>query len=214
MWEAYTVKTLLIVGNDKFSGRAIEYLGTQNKQVMIVVDSSTNIRRVFHLLCKKRISFQLLCKMMLCSVLRKGRRPALAYDKISSNKGLQSIINENCIELVILFRAGLLINAETLAMGVPIFNIHCAKLPEYGGLGAIQKALLEGAYMQAATLHVVTKSIDEGKTLDTEPYSLDTEKSYCENEDVAYQAGIDLLKRTIQKLRTKLYCIELINKLA
>ena len=44
------MKTLLIVGNDKFSGRAIEYLGTQNKQVMIVVDSSTNIRRVFHLL--------------------------------------------------------------------------------------------------------------------------------------------------------------------
>ena len=78
-------------------------------------------------------------------------------------------------------------------------NIHCAKVPDYGGLGSIQKALDEKCYAQNSTLHQVTTTIDQGKVFDTESYKLDPNKSYFTNENIAYKSGLLLLQRTLQK---------------
>ena len=83
-------------------------------------------------------------------------------------------------------------------MGIPIYNIHAARVPEYGGLGSIARALKDGALEQFASLHEVTSKIDEGKLLDTENFLLSPKASYFENEQTAYSAAIRLLMRRIQ----------------
>jgi folate-dependent phosphoribosylglycinamide formyltransferase PurN len=97
----------------------------------------------------------------------------------------------------VLFRAGLIVGPAVLSTGVPVMNIHCARIPEYGGIGSIDRALRDGAYSQCATLHQVTTRIDEGEVHATEPYQLDPADGYCSNEDRAYDAGIRLLKRVL-----------------
>ena len=82
---------------------------------------------------------------------------------------------------------------------MPILNIHAAKVPEYGGIGSIQKALKDGAYEQFASLHEVTDRIDQGELVDTEKFVLRANSSYAENEKIAYGASINLLLRNIKK---------------
>jgi asparagine synthetase B (glutamine-hydrolysing) len=55
------------------------------------------------------------------------------------------------------------------------------------------------AYEQEATLHKVTEKIDEGEVIDTEKFTLNPNVSYCENETISYNAGIRLLKRTVEQ---------------
>ena len=76
-----------------------------------------------------------------------------------------------------------------------ILNIHCAKIPEYGGIGVLDRALNDKAYNQEATLHIITERIDEGEVITVEPYKLQESLSYRENENIAYDAGIKLFNR-------------------
>lgn len=82
-------------------------------------------------------------------------------------------------------------------------NIHCAKVPEYGGLGSIERAIKNRALEQYATLHQVTTTIDKGEIFDLEPFYLDAQKSYCFNENTAYEAGLRLLSRTVSRQTSK-----------
>ena len=86
-----------------------------------------------------------------------------------------------------------------ISLGVPLLNVHCAKIPEFGGIGSIAKALRNKSFEQEATLHKVSKKIDEGKVIDTEKFSLNPDASYCKNETIAYNAGIRLLKRIVEQ---------------
>ncbi len=193
------MNTLLILGNDKFAGEALNQLVPLSEHVMVAVDCSTDIRRVLRLLLKKRLSCLLLIKMALCSYFRKGEKPASILSRIESNRDLQALFTWKKIDRIILFRAGLIISEEMLKNCIPIFNIHCARIPDYGGLGAIWNAIKDEAWEQQAILHNVTSTIDVGAILDSEPYRLDPRKSYCENENIAYLAGIRLLKRTLNR---------------
>jgi folate-dependent phosphoribosylglycinamide formyltransferase PurN len=117
--------------------------------------------------------------------------------RVKSNAELAQVIDLHSPRRVVLFRAGLIVGDAVLSIGVPIMNIHCATIPRYGGIGSIQRALDDGAYRQCATLHEVTRTIDDGAVHATEPYSLDPALCYCENENVAYGAGIRLLQRIL-----------------
>ena len=192
------MKIMLILGNDKLSGEALRALASIGDHVLVVVDCSTGLCRVFRLLIKKRLSLLLLIRMAWCSFLRKGENPSRKFDRIKSNDSIQSLLKLHRPECVVLFRAGLVINVETINTGIPMLNIHCARIPEYAGLGSIYKALKDKAWEQEATLHRVTKTIDGGEVIISEPYRLDPQKSYCENEDIAYKAGIRLLGRALE----------------
>jgi len=136
--------------------------------------------------------------MLICELRR--NKNILRNNKlevIKNNNDLFFYIKKYEPKKIILFRVGLVIQKKVISFGVPIFNIHCAMLPKYKGLGAIHKAINQKAVMQKATLHKVTYKIDSGKILDTEPYKINLKKSYCFNENQAYNAGIKLLKRSI-----------------
>ena len=193
-----TEKTLLVVGADKISLNAITSF-RQSDALSIYVDRSTNIHRISRLLLRRRLALTLLLKMLYCEARRRGGARSGMYSSIRSNVQLVRIIEEEVPMRIVLFRAGLIINKAVLSLGVPVMNIHCARLPEYGGLGSINSALRAGSYQQNATLHRVTESIDAGAILETEPYLLDPASSYCENEARAYAAGARLLRRILKE---------------
>lgn len=191
------MKTMLILGGDRIGQKAMEYL-KESESLVIVVDRSTSIKRVAKLILRKRLSPILILKMLICEFRRPSSDvPSIVSPGIVNNKDLLALLDTHKPERVVLFRAGLLINREVISQGIPLFNIHCANVPEYGGLGSIDRALKDNAFEQNATLHQVTTTIDEGQVFDVEPFRLDASKSYCHNEDFAYQAGLKLLYRTI-----------------
>jgi folate-dependent phosphoribosylglycinamide formyltransferase PurN len=196
-----TDKTLLIFGNDKISARVHASL-PPDERLVVAIDRSTNVGRVLRLLRRGSLNGRLVVQMLWCELRRSAPAARTTGESVSSNSDLVKLLNLHTPMRVVLYRAGLIINSEVLAAGVPIMNIHCAKVPEYGGIGSIAKALREHAYLQCATLHQVTETIDSGVVFDTEAYELDPDSSYCVNEDRAYAAGQRLLLRTLQQQGT------------
>lgn len=185
------MNSLLVVGNDKLGRRLVNRLGPV-AGVTVVYDCSSDYSRAFKLFWKGVLSLSTVLKMAL------SERKRLDFivpnsDTITNNQELLSLITALNPETIYLFRAGLIINRQVIATGIPVLNIHCASLPHYGGLGSIARALHDGAYQQEATLHRVTTRIDDGQVLATIPYMLDPSASYYANEETAYEAGIALV---------------------
>ena len=108
--------------------------------------------------------------MFWAELSRNGSKPPSHLSSIYSNKDLYLELQKAYYNKVYLFRAGLVINESVLKLGFLILNIHAAKIPEYGGIGSINRALKDRVFEQCASLHVITKEIDQGKVLDQEPY--------------------------------------------
>ena len=192
------MKTLLILGNDKLSQLAISFIGLNNN-FKILIDKSINLKKIFKLLAKRVISPFLFAKICFCELSRRSFCSLETFNSIKNNKELLSFVENNNIKKIILFRAGLIINKELIEKKILILNIHAAKVPKYGGIGSIQKALKEREFNQYASLHIVNATIDKGKVLDKEKYILSQNNSYCRNEEIAYKASIKLLSRTLLK---------------
>ena len=192
------MKTMVILGNDKIGLSAMQISELTSPNFILIIDKSTNIKRVFRLVLKGRLGFVLLLKMLLCEIHR-PTFPSITKSllEVKSNKDLISAIYKYKPSRIILFRAGLIISREVIALGIPLMNIHCAKVPKYGGIGSIQSALTDGDFSQCATLHQVTTTIDQGIIFEEVPYILDPNKSYCCNENIAYLAGLTLLRRCL-----------------
>ena len=190
------MKTLLILGGDCIARSVVKHLEPRN-DLLVVIDQSTSLKRVARLIWTRRLALSVVMKMLFCECKRSAPSTSmLNFPTIKNNGHLLDIIYENKPERIVLFRAGLVISKEVISRGIPLMNIHCAKVPEYGGLGSIHRAIKESATSQNATLHQVTKTIDGGQVFDLEPYELDLNKSYCFNENTAYQAGLRLLLKT------------------
>jgi len=114
-------------------------------------------------------------------------------ERVRNSQEFLQKIKDTGAKRVYLFRAGLIIPGGILTSGAEILNVHCASLHSYWGLGSIQRALEDEVWEQEATLHRVEASIDHGEVLRTVGYRLDPRWSYGQNEDWAYDAGIQLL---------------------
>jgi folate-dependent phosphoribosylglycinamide formyltransferase PurN len=186
---------LLVIGNDKIGRRMYARLGA-NDCVQIVIDASSNPKRVLRLIRKRVIPISLLIKMVWAEIFRYDY-PVEDVKKIYTNADLLSFINEQQIDRVYLFRGSLIINQKVINSRADIYNVHCASIPDYGGLGAIQRALEDNALDQEATLHRVTEKVDVGEVIRVMPYKLVKNYSYRQNEDIAYNAGIQLLVKEL-----------------
>lgn len=193
------IKTLLILGNDKIAGSALTKINNIDKDTKIIIDRSTNFKRIKRLIQKKILKPSLIFKMALNEIARKDKKPNKKLSGISSNTDILKIIQDFSPDRLILFRAGLIINKEILNTGIPVLNIHAATVPDFGGLGSIDMALKSKVYNQSACLHIVTSRIDEGAVIDKEDYALDPKANYFLNEEIAYNAAIKLLLRAITK---------------
>lgn len=192
------MKTMLILGGDRIAQRALTCPNISAASPLIVIDRSTSLRRVARLVWRGRLPLLLVFKMFYCEQMRKPLpKSQQFFPEMKCNSDLITLIDEYRPARIILFRAGLVINKDVISRGIPLLNIHCANVPEYGGLGSINRALKDRSLHQNATLHQVTTTIDEGAVFDVEPYLLDIKQSYCYNENVAYEAGLRLLLRSV-----------------
>lgn len=193
------MNVLLVVGNDKISKRLLSVIAN-NKNLVVAMDCTSNFKRVFSVIKRGKISIVLALKMFFAELFRDNVSFGFENEcyQIRGNDELKKIIRDKKIDILLLFRAGLIINKGTLDSVGDIMNIHCAKIPEYGGLGAIQRAIDNKDFKQAASLHKVTEKIDDGVVLDVEPYELKAACGYKKNEDLAYNAGMKLALRALQ----------------
>ena len=170
-------RVLVLVGNDK-RGRAFLAKESRNYDVRFAVSiGSHSIRRIVKLLRRGSLSLPVLVKMTWAEIRRPFHRIP-AFPQVKTNSDLLQLIQAQHIDQVILFHVGMIIRRKVLQTGVTVYNIHCARLPEYGGLMAIQRALDNGDFQQEATLHIVSEQVDSGETVQTVPFRLDAEKSY------------------------------------
>jgi len=187
------MKTLVIVGNDKLGRKFIKSINSEKFE--IILDESSSIKRVFKLIQRGSLKFPLIFKMFLSDFFRKDYPLSKEYKSIKNNSDLINIIKDGCIKQIVVYRGGLIVSKKVIGLGVKILNIHCAKIPEYGGIGVLNRALKDKAYEQEATLHIITEGIDEGEVVIVEPYKLEESLSYMENENAAYEAGIKLFNK-------------------
>jgi methionyl-tRNA formyltransferase len=195
------MKTLLILGADS----AASWLGyrillEKLENVHIFVDTSNNLVRIIRLLWKGRLKTITLIRLVVAEILRSSK-PFEFNGKISSNAELIDLIRETNPDQVLCFRCGLIINRTVIETGVPIFNIHVSSLPEFPGLGTIDKSIKAKAWEQYACLHRIDEGIDTGQILMRRQYFLSSDFSYKKNEDIAYTAGVELAMEYLQKER-------------
>ena len=186
------MKRLLVVGDDKIGRNLIDKID-KIKDLVVFIDASSNFKRLLKLIKKGSLKINWVAQMFLSEFLRKNCVLEKKVARISNNKDILNAISQHNPEQIYLFRAGLIVNKKVLASGVEILNVHCASIPDYGGLGAIPRALNDRVYEQQATLHRVTQNIDRGDIVATKAYLLDPTLPYRLNEDIAYNAGIELL---------------------
>ncbi len=185
------MERFLIIGNDKL-GRKLAHLIGQPDNLAVVLDVSSDWRRVLRLVRSGRLRLKHLLKMLPAEWMRTDYRIHTPY-RIRSNADLLQLMERFSVKKVYLFRAGLILNRRVLARNVSFLNVHCACLPAYGGLAAIARALEDRALEQEACLHRVTRRVDGGDVIKSRAYRLDERRSYRANEETAYDAGIQLL---------------------
>jgi folate-dependent phosphoribosylglycinamide formyltransferase PurN len=188
---------LLVVSDDKL-GRRLAARVADVPGLLIAADATPSAGRIVRLLRRGSLSPLLLVRMAVAETVRRDTQAKIQH-RICGNSELHEFIRARAIQDVYLFRAGLIIGRDLLNSGARFFNCHCARLDGFAGLGAIHRALREGAHEQAATLHRVTQKIDNGEIIALEPYRLDPGKAYRANEDIAYDAGIRLLSRMLRQ---------------
>ena len=183
------MKKIYIIGDDKIGRYAMNSLSEKN---IIIRNQSTNFIRVIKLILRKVVSLSDVLKMIVAEHRRK-RHFTEKFSIIKNNSELMKCIIKEEPTHVICFRAGLIINKKVLKLGPKFFNIHCADLPKYPGIGSILKSLRDQCYEQNACLHEMLPEIDKGRVIYKEPYTLSKESSLLTNEDLAYEAGIKIL---------------------
>ena len=185
-------KTLLILGKDKISAKFLRE-NKFSKNLIIALDDSNNLKRVFKLLKTKKISLFFILQSLICELRRKSYPFPKNITSVKSNEEILKLILQYNPERVYLFRAGLIINKKVLSLKIPIYNIHCANIPEFGGLGSISKAIKKKCFSQSACFYQISSTIDDGLVLRKLPYLLDPQKGYFYNEQIAYKTGLRLL---------------------
>lgn len=202
MQRSNTKKTLLLVGDDRIGHLLIQKLQDRADAPDFVLNRSGDLRRIWKLLRHNVLTVRQLADMFFAEK-RRPDYPAHGLPGITTNAELEKYILHTNPDQVLCFRAGLILNAKILALGPQILNIHCATLPQFGGIGSIHRALTAKAYDQYACLHLMEEKIDKGEVIHREPYCLDPGKSYRSNEDEAYAAGMRLIGRFLDGEQTQ-----------
>ncbi len=189
------MNTIVVVGNDRICRGLVARLSRSRRHYILLIDKSMTLQRVWRVLSRGRLRLRDFVRMAVAELMRANPEipQSLEFSSIRNNADLLEQILIHQATTVYLFRAGLIINKSILERDVEVLNLHCAKIPEYGGLAAIARALRDKAYEQFATLHRVTEAIDRGEVVRQIPYRLSPTLSYRENEDLAYETGIQLL---------------------
>ncbi len=193
-------RLLIITGTDRIAQRFFaEVFPALNDSTEWILDVSGGLSRVLKLIRNRRVSIAAVARMSFAELLR----PVMPFDarleRVGKSQELRAHVERIQPDEVLCFRAGMILPRTILDMPPTFLNIHAARLPDYGGLGAIQRARLDREFHQLATLHTMVPKVDAGEVLQVEPYQLDPRWSYRACEEVAYGAAIRLAWRFLEQ---------------
>ena len=183
------MKIVYVIGDDKIGRKAMNLLGGGQ---IIYRNQSVDALRILKLIRRRVVTFSEIFKMFIAD-LRRQKIQVSDYPILKSNEDIVEMVECEKPDVVICFRAGLVLSDKVLDMPPRFLNIHCASLPEFGGIGTISRALKARKFNQNACLHEIILEIDSGEVLHKESYQLSKNKRYSENEDIAYLAGYKIL---------------------
>jgi len=105
-------------------------------------------------------------------------------------------------DLIISIRFGLILKAEAIATAKHgVINLHSGKLPDYKGVMATFRGMLNGERELGTTLHYISDSqIDAGAILGTTSLPVDKRRSYLWHVLQLYPAGCELILAFITAL--------------
>ena len=187
-------KIILIIGDDRMGRQAMKSVHATFPDMTIYRNRSGSPRRILKLVRKRILSFSaLMC--MAWAELRRQPVSTPDFPVLLTNQHVREMLEREKPDMVICFRAGLVLTEKTLAYPTQFLNLHYADLPKWAGLGTIAKALKAKAYHQNACLHEMVGEIDAGEVYHREAYTLDPSLGYKANEDRAFEAGLRLLHR-------------------
>ena len=183
------MKVVYVIGDDKIGRKAMNLLADDQ---IIYRNQTVDALRVLKLIRRRVVTYCEVFKMLIADLQRKKVK-VRDYPIIKSNCEMMEMVEREKPDVVICFRAGLVLSKKVLDLTPRFLNIHCADLPEFGGIGTISRAIKAQKLNQNACLHEIILEIDSGEVLHKEPYQLSQCNTYIDNEDVAYLAGYKIL---------------------
>jgi methionyl-tRNA formyltransferase len=127
--------------------------------------------------------------------------PITSLNQVNSSVGLASL-QASKPDLIICIRYGGILKEKAIA--VPrrgVINLHSGLLPDYRGVMATFRAMLNGDSEIGTTLHTINDSgIDTGNIIATTRHQLDTERSYLWNVLQLYPRACEQILDTVAKL--------------
>ncbi len=191
-------KIVLVIGDDKLGHKAVADILAMQIPVTIYLNRSVSPERIIKLLRRNIHMAGDFTKLFLAELFRKDT-PIPPLPTLQNGAEILRMICLEKPDIVVCFRAGLILGKKILESGPLFLNLHYADLPEWGGLASIARALRAAAYQQNACLHRMTAQVDGGGVLMKTPYLLDPHLSYKANEERGFEIGLELLTSYLRK---------------
>lgn len=128
-------------------------------------------------------------------------QPVTVLNRINTEEG-RAQIAAAAPELMLSIRYGVILKDPVLAIPPRgVLNLHSGLLPDYKGVMATFRALLNGDTTIGTTLHWIDDSnIDTGRIIGTTQFPVNPGKSYLWHVLALYEDGCRLMRETVQTL--------------
>ncbi len=128
-------------------------------------------------------------------------RPVTALNRVNAPESL-SRLRASHPDLIVSMRYGGFLKAQ--ALSIPRFgvlNLHAGLLPQYQGLMATFRAMLDGSKDYGCTLHyIVDDSVDTGPIVEQRKLALRSDRSYLWHVLNLYPDACEMVCKTVQQI--------------
>lgn len=127
--------------------------------------------------------------------------PVIELNDANSEDGLAQL-RDTAPDLFVSIRYGCILREQAIAVPrLGVLNLHSGLLPNYRGVMATFRAMLNRDEHIAATLHTIDDArIDEGRIIDVARIPVDYDRSYLWNVLQLYPSGTELVLRAVDDL--------------
>ena len=128
--------------------------------------------------------------------------PIASLNKPNSAEGLSALAATEP-DLVISIRYGCILEAKALSIPTGgVLNLHSGRLPEYRGVMATFRAMLDGDEKLCSTLHWIDDAtIDTGRIISIQSHNRDPEQCYLANTVGLYPAGCAAILEVVNMIQ-------------
>jgi methionyl-tRNA formyltransferase len=128
-------------------------------------------------------------------------QPISTLNGINSEESL-AVLGESTTDLILSIRYGGILREQAIALpGLGVINLHSGLLPDYRGVMATFRAMLNGEQEIGTTLHYISDpGIDTGDIIGTTSLAVEPERSYLWHVLQLYPEACDRLFACVQQL--------------